>query len=97
MDAIDNLLGDLNSDMEKMGVHTTAKGHCASCGKSIVGKVNLPTEHGGQMAERVGNRTNNQKVAGSIPGRDKLHCVLRQGTSPYLPQGECPCSACKSL
>lgn len=47
VDAIDDLLGDLNSDMEKMGVHTTAKGHCASCGKSIVGKVNLPTEHGG--------------------------------------------------
>ncbi|XP_067088285.1 leupaxin isoform X1 [Osmerus mordax] len=39
VDAIDNLLGDLNSDMEKMGVHTTAKGHCASCGKSIVGKM----------------------------------------------------------
>uniref|UniRef100_A0A8C7LY02 Leupaxin n=1 Tax=Oncorhynchus mykiss TaxID=8022 RepID=A0A8C7LY02_ONCMY len=39
-DTIDDLLGGLSSDMEKMGVHTTAKGHCASCGKVIVGKVN---------------------------------------------------------
>lgn len=39
IDAIDNLLGTLSSDMEKMGVRTTAKGHCASCGKCIAGKV----------------------------------------------------------
>lgn len=39
IDAIDNLLGTLSSDMEKMGVCTTAKGHCASCGKCIAGKV----------------------------------------------------------
>lgn len=38
-DAIDDLLGGLRTDMEKMGVRTTAKGHCASCGKCIVGKV----------------------------------------------------------
>ncbi|KAJ7992964.1 hypothetical protein DPEC_G00267530 [Dallia pectoralis] len=38
-DAIDDLLGDLNSDMEKMGVRTVAKGHCASCGKVILGKM----------------------------------------------------------
>ncbi|XP_041912239.1 leupaxin [Alosa sapidissima] len=38
-DAIDDLLGGLSSDMEKMGVRTTAKGHCASCGKCIVGKM----------------------------------------------------------
>lgn len=39
IDSIDNLLGTLSSDMEKMGVRTTAKGHCAACGKSITGKV----------------------------------------------------------
>lgn len=39
LDAIDDLLGGLNSDMEKMGVRTVAKGHCAACGKSIVGKM----------------------------------------------------------
>lgn len=39
IDTIDNLLGTLSSDMEKMGVRTTAKGHCASCGKCIAGKV----------------------------------------------------------
>lgn len=39
VDAIDNLLGTLSSDMEKMGVRTTAKGHCAACEKSITGKV----------------------------------------------------------
>lgn len=38
-DAIDDLLGGLSSDLEKIGVRTTAKGHCASCNKSIVGKV----------------------------------------------------------
>lgn len=39
VDAIDDLLGSLSSDMEKMGVHTAAKGHCASCGKIIAGKL----------------------------------------------------------
>ncbi|XP_060786915.1 leupaxin [Neoarius graeffei] len=39
VDAIDNLLGTLSSDMEKMGVRTTAKGHCAACEKSITGKM----------------------------------------------------------
>ncbi|XP_071382228.1 leupaxin [Centroberyx affinis] len=38
-DAIDDLLGGLSSDLEKIGVRTTAKGHCASCGKCIVGKM----------------------------------------------------------
>ena len=42
------------------------------------------------MAERLGNRASNLKVAGSIPGRAKLCCVLGQGTSPYLPQGNVP-------
>ncbi|TRY99776.1 hypothetical protein DNTS_029698 [Danionella cerebrum] len=39
VDAIDDLLGSLSSDMEKMGVRTVAKGHCASCGKCICGKM----------------------------------------------------------
>ncbi|KAF7657871.1 hypothetical protein LDENG_00021080 [Lucifuga dentata] len=38
-DAIDDLLGGLSSDLEKIGVRTTAKGHCASCNKCIVGKM----------------------------------------------------------
>ncbi|KAM7013207.1 leupaxin [Tautogolabrus adspersus] len=38
-DSIDDLLGGLSSDLEKIGVHTTAKGHCASCNKCIVGKM----------------------------------------------------------
>lgn len=42
-DAIDDLLGGLSSDLEKIGVRTTAKGHCAFCNKSIVGKVGLTT------------------------------------------------------
>ena len=50
-----------------------------------------------QVAERLGNRAVNQKVAGSIPDRAKGRCVLRQGTSPYLPRGERPCTYCKSL
>ncbi|XP_076009071.1 leupaxin [Genypterus blacodes] len=38
-DAIDDLLGGLSSDLEKIGVSTTVKGHCASCNKRIVGKM----------------------------------------------------------
>lgn len=38
-DAIDDLLGGLSSDLEKIGVRTTTKGHCASCNKCIVGKM----------------------------------------------------------
>ncbi|KAM6921021.1 leupaxin [Xenentodon cancila] len=38
-DTIDDLLGGLSSDLEKIGIRTTAKGHCGSCNKSIVGKM----------------------------------------------------------
>ncbi|XP_030288186.1 leupaxin [Sparus aurata] len=38
-DTIDDLLGGLSSDLEKIGVRTVAKGHCAACNKSIVGKM----------------------------------------------------------
>ena len=51
----------------------------------------------GQMAEQLGSRAINQKVAGSISDRGEGRCVLGQGTSPYLPRGECPCTYCKSL
>ncbi|XP_062854788.1 paxillin [Trichomycterus rosablanca] len=39
IDAIDDLLGELSTDMERMGVRTVAKGHCASCLKCITGKM----------------------------------------------------------
>uniref|UniRef100_A0A3P9P449 Leupaxin n=1 Tax=Poecilia reticulata TaxID=8081 RepID=A0A3P9P449_POERE len=38
-DSIDDLLGGLSSDLEKIGVRTTAKGHCAACNKCVVGKM----------------------------------------------------------
>ncbi|KAF7203059.1 leupaxin isoform X1 [Nothobranchius furzeri] len=38
-DSIDDLLGGLSSDLEKIGVRTTVKGHCAACNKGIVGKM----------------------------------------------------------
>ncbi|XP_040040049.2 leupaxin [Gasterosteus aculeatus] len=38
-ETIDELLGGLSSDLEKIGVRTTAKGHCASCNKCIAGKM----------------------------------------------------------
>lgn len=38
-DTINDLLEGLSSDLEKVGVRTIAKGHCAFCNKSIVGKV----------------------------------------------------------
>ncbi|XP_064186510.1 leupaxin [Anguilla rostrata] len=37
--SIDDLLGGLRSDMERMGVRTSAKGLCTACGKCIVGKM----------------------------------------------------------
>ena len=39
---------------------------------------------GGQMAERLGSRTVNPKVAGLITGRVKWRCILGQGMSLYL-------------
>lgn len=54
-DIIDNLLGTLSSDMEKMGVRTMAKGHCASCGKCIAGKVS-ETGKADRKAERKAER-----------------------------------------
>ncbi|XP_077464358.1 leupaxin [Stigmatopora argus] len=38
-ESIDNLLGGLKTDLEKMGVDTVPKGHCAACRKVIVGKM----------------------------------------------------------
>ncbi|KAG1678711.1 Paxillin [Nymphon striatum] len=36
---LDSMLGTLQSDMDKEGVKTTAKGHCGACNKPIVGQV----------------------------------------------------------
>lgn len=36
---LDSMLGNLQVDMDKHGIHTIPKGDCASCGKSIVGQV----------------------------------------------------------
>ncbi|XP_061895261.1 paxillin [Entelurus aequoreus] len=38
-DSIDKLLGGLTTDLEKIGVRTTTKGHCAACNKTIAGKM----------------------------------------------------------
>jgi hypothetical protein len=37
---LDSMLGNLQSDMNRQGVSTVAKGHCAACNKPIVGQVN---------------------------------------------------------
>ena len=42
------------------------------------------------VAERLGNQASYLKVAGLIPGSEKLCCVLGQGASPYLPRGNVP-------
>ena len=65
--------------------------------EEIVEEVGMFRADWSQMAERLRNRAITQKVAGSIPGRAKWRCVLGQGTSPYLPWGECPCTYCQSL
>lgn len=36
---LDNMLGSLQSDLNKLGVHTLAKGVCGACCKAIVGQV----------------------------------------------------------
>ncbi|XP_064619331.1 paxillin-like isoform X2 [Lineus longissimus] len=36
---LDSMLGNLQSDMNRQGVSTIAKGHCAACNKPIVGQV----------------------------------------------------------
>ena len=36
---LDSMLGNLQVDMDKHGIHTIPKGDCASCGKAIIGQV----------------------------------------------------------
>lgn len=36
---LDDMMGDLQSDMNKQGVVVMPKGHCAACMKPIVGQV----------------------------------------------------------
>lgn len=36
---LDNMLGSLQSDLNKLGVQTVAKGVCGACCKPIVGQV----------------------------------------------------------
>ena len=38
---LDNMLGSLQSDLNKLGVQTVAKGVCGACSKPIVGQVRL--------------------------------------------------------
>ncbi|XP_061681445.1 leupaxin isoform X1 [Syngnathoides biaculeatus] len=38
-ESVSCLLGGLSADLEKIGVHTAAKGRCAACNKVIVGKM----------------------------------------------------------
>ena len=62
----------------------------AQQGSSGEGQEKTLFNRGSLVAERLGNRASNLKVAGSIPGRAD-HVVSRwQGTSPYLPRGNVP-------
>uniref|UniRef100_A0A8C8MIN1 LIM zinc-binding domain-containing protein n=1 Tax=Oncorhynchus tshawytscha TaxID=74940 RepID=A0A8C8MIN1_ONCTS len=86
-DTIDDLLGGLSSDMEKMGVHTMAKGHCASCGKVIVGKMITALGQLGTIGffEREGKDCLKSFTDGcflELDGRPlcSLHFHSRQGT-----------------
>lgn len=36
---LDAMLGNLSTDLNKQGVNTVPKGHCAACAKPIVGQV----------------------------------------------------------
>lgn len=44
---LDNMLGSLQSDLNKLGVHTLAKGVCGACCKPIVGQVREQPAGGG--------------------------------------------------
>ena len=46
------------------------------------------------MAERLGNRAINQKVAGSIPGHAKMKLCPWARHFTQLASGECPCNYC---
>ena len=36
---LDDMLGNLNTDLSKQGIMNVPKGHCAACAKPIVGQV----------------------------------------------------------
>ena len=38
---LDDMLGNLQEEMDKQGIKTTAKGVCHACEKPIVGQVNF--------------------------------------------------------
>lgn len=44
---LDNMLGSLQSDLNKLGVQTVAKGVCGACCKPIVGQVGGYFKHCG--------------------------------------------------
>ena len=39
---LDSMLGSLQSDLNKLGVQTVAKGTCGACCKPIIGQVRAP-------------------------------------------------------
>lgn len=41
---LDNMLGSLQSDLNRLGVQTVAKGVCGACKKPIVGQVMINAE-----------------------------------------------------
>lgn len=43
---LDNMLGSLQSDLNRLGVQTVAKGVCGACKKPIVGQVMITLNHG---------------------------------------------------
>lgn len=45
---LDNMLGSLQSDLNKLGVQTVAKGVCGACCKPIVGQVGQYFKHSGK-------------------------------------------------
>lgn len=42
---LDNMLGSLQSDLNRLGVQTVAKGVCGACKKPIVGQVRTTLNH----------------------------------------------------
>lgn len=42
---LDNMLGSLQSDLNRLGVQTVAKGVCGACKKPIAGQVTHPLKY----------------------------------------------------
>ena len=71
--------------------------HLKHLGESSDGSAVAKLLQGSRVAERLGNWASNPKVAGSIPGHEKMTLCPWARHFTLLFSGERPCTYCKSL